>query len=104
MTELFRFESQKDPIGLITEVHGPVAVIACSRLPPLRQALCACIDGETYLFEVHQHLDEQHVRAITLHRTSGLWRGMTIYDLGGPLKVPVSPECCLLYTSPSPRD
>jgi F-type H+-transporting ATPase subunit beta len=93
MNELFHFENARQPIGLIAEAHGPVVVIACSRLPPLRQALCACIDGETYLFEVHQHLDEQHVRAITLHSTSGLWRGMTIYDLGGPLKIPVSPEC-----------
>jgi F-type H+-transporting ATPase subunit beta len=93
MNELFRFESAREPIGLIAEVHGPVVVIACRRLPPLRQALCACFDGETFLFEVHQHLDEQHVRAITLHRTTGLWRGMAIYDLEGPLKVPVSPDC-----------
>ncbi len=93
MTEYFRYEGSKQPIGVIVEVHGPVVVIACKRLPPLRQALCACMDGETYLFEVHQHLDGQHIRAITLHRTSGLWRGMTIYDLGGPLKIPVSPEC-----------
>jgi F-type H+-transporting ATPase subunit beta len=83
----------EDPIGLIAELHGPVAVIRCRRLPPLRQALCARLDGETYLFEVHQHLDPQHVRAITLHRTAGLWRGMPVYDLGGPLRVPVTPEC-----------
>ena len=83
----------QDPIGLISEAHGPVVVISCRRLPPLRQALCAHVDGETYLFEVHQHLDPQHVRAITLHRTAGLWRGMPIYDLGGPLQVPVSADC-----------
>lgn len=28
-----------EPLGTITEVHGPVAVIACERLPPLREAL-----------------------------------------------------------------
>jgi F-type H+-transporting ATPase subunit beta len=82
-----------EPIGLICEVHGPVVVIACRRLPPLRQALLARLDGDTYLFEVHQHLDPQHVRAITLHRTAGLSRGMPVYDLGGPLHVPVSPAC-----------
>jgi F-type H+-transporting ATPase subunit beta len=82
-----------EPIGVIAEVHGPVVVIACHRLPALRQALCARLDHETYLFEVHQHLDERHVRAITLHRTSGLRRGMPIYDLGAPLKVPVSADC-----------
>lgn len=83
----------REPMGMIVEVHGPVVVIACRRLPPLRQALGARIDSENYLFEVHQHLDERHVRAITLHRTSGLWRGMPIFDLGAPLKVPVTPDC-----------
>ncbi len=86
-------KTAKEPIGIIAETHGPVAVILCRRLPPLRQALCARLDGELWLFEVHQHLDPQRVRAITLHRTAGLWRGMPIYDLGGPLKIPVSPDC-----------
>jgi len=44
------------------------------------------------MFEVHQHLDEHHVRAIALHSTSGLSRGMPVYDTGAPLHVPVSPE------------
>ncbi|MEZ5530099.1 MAG: F0F1 ATP synthase subunit beta [Porticoccaceae bacterium] len=81
------------PIGAIVEVHGPVVVIACDTLPPLHQALCAHINGETYLFEVHQHLDERHVRAITLHRSNGLYRGMTVFDTGAPLHVPVEPGC-----------
>jgi F-type H+-transporting ATPase subunit beta len=45
------------------------------------------------MFEVYQHLDEQHVRAITLHRTAGLQRGMSVFDTGAPLQVPVSPDC-----------
>ena len=77
------------PIGTITEVHGPVVVIACRPLPILRQALSARLNNETYLFEVHQHLDEQRVRAITLHRSAGLRRGMPVYDTGAPLHVPV---------------
>jgi len=81
------------PVGAITEVHGPVVVIACNRLPPLRQALCADLNHETYLFEVHQHLDERHVRAITLHRSAGLHRGMAVYDTGAPLHIPVAPGC-----------
>jgi F-type H+-transporting ATPase subunit beta len=62
--------TEQSPIGTIAEVHGPVVVIRCRQLPPLRRALCTAIDHETYQFEVHQHLDERHVRAITLHRTS----------------------------------
>ncbi|WP_425434257.1 F0F1 ATP synthase subunit beta [Marinobacter zhejiangensis] len=81
------------PIGTLTEIHGPVAIISCNRLPPLHQALCAYLDHERYLFEVHQHLDDHRIRAITLHRSSGLSRGMTIYDTGTPLQVPVAPNC-----------
>jgi F-type H+/Na+-transporting ATPase subunit beta len=88
-------ENEKCPpqIGVIAEVHGPVAVVACDTLPPLHQALCADLQNETYLFEVHQHLDERHVRAITLHRSAGLHRGMPVHDTGAPLHVPVSPDC-----------
>jgi F-type H+-transporting ATPase subunit beta len=81
------------PIGVITEVHGPVVVIYCEQLPPLRQALTARLDHETYLFEVHQHLDERHIRAITLHRSSGLFRNLPVFDTGAPLHVPVSSAC-----------
>ncbi len=80
-------------IGQITEVHGPVVVIRCHPLPPLRRALAARRDGEHYLFEVHQHLDDTHVRAIALHYTSGLRRGTPVFDTGAPLHVPVSPDC-----------
>jgi F-type H+-transporting ATPase subunit beta len=85
--------SEQDPIGTIAEVHGPVVVIRCERLPPMRQALCARLDGETIQFEVHQHLDQSHVRAITLHRTAGLQRGMPIFDTGAPLHIPVAENC-----------
>jgi F-type H+-transporting ATPase subunit beta len=81
------------PIGVIAEVHGPVVVILCSQLPTLRRALYTRLNHETYLFEVHQHLDEQRIRAITLHRCAGLRRGMPVYDTGAPLHVPVSPTC-----------
>ena len=80
-------------VGLITQVHGPVVVIACDELPPLQRALSARLDHERYLFEVHQHLDEGHLRAITLHRSTGLYRGMPVYDTGAPLHVPVAPDC-----------
>jgi len=81
------------PIGTIAEVHGPVVDIACHPLPPLNQALSARLNHDVYIFEVHRHLDEHHVRAITLHGTSGLKRGMPVFDTGGPLAVPVVPDC-----------
>lgn len=82
-----------DPIGVITEVHGPVVIVDCHQLPMLRQALRVDLDRETCLFEVHQHLDLRRVRAITLHRSAGLRRGLPVYDTGAPLHVPVTPAC-----------
>ena len=80
-------------IGTISEVHGPVVDIICDLLPPLHQALFTHIGHDVYTFEAHQHLDERRVRAITLYRTAGLTRGMSVYDTGATLQVPVSPEC-----------
>lgn len=90
---LARLKQSKVQIGTICEVHGPVVDIICDYLPPLHQALYASIDHEAYMFETHQHLDEKRVRAITLNRTSGLQRGMPVYDTGAALQVPVSPQC-----------
>jgi F-type H+-transporting ATPase subunit beta len=80
-------------IGHIDEVHGPVVVVTCHRLPPLREALVARVGDETYWLEVHQHLDRERVRAVTLHRTAGLTRGLPLYDTGAPVHVPVGPDC-----------
>src|SRR3974390_729696 len=80
-------------VGVIARAQGPVVDIACKRLPPLYRALYSHIDDETFKFEVHQHLDETHVRAITLHRTAGLYRGLKVFDTGSALRVPVTNEC-----------
>ena len=88
-----RRQDEETPIGVISEIHGPVAVVTCDRLPPLRQALRASVGDDTCLFEVHQHLDKHRIRAITLHRSAGLHRGMEVYDLGTPLHIPVTPDC-----------
>ncbi|SET37456.1 F-type H+-transporting ATPase subunit beta [Nitrosomonas marina] len=86
-------EDSRTPIGHIEEVHGPVVDIVCERLPPLHQALFCSLDHQHYLFEVYRHLDAQRARAIALHSTSGLKRGMTVFDSGGPLRVPVTQDC-----------
>lgn len=89
--EVDRRSVRGQEIGTIVEVLGPVAVIRCDPLPPLQQALVTR-NGETgYTFEVYQHLDKEHLRAITLEHPGGLRRGMTVFATGGPLRVPVSP-------------
>jgi F-type H+-transporting ATPase subunit beta len=80
-------------VGVIAQVRGPVVDVACSALPPLHRALISRLDHETYTFEVHQHLDETHVRAITLHRIAGLRRGIPVFDTGASLQAPVSLGC-----------
>ena len=75
-----------DPIGRICAVNGDVVDVACSPLPPIRRALRT--DSGTVL-EVHQHLDRESVRAISLHSAAGLRRGMPVYDSGSTLCVPV---------------
>jgi len=80
-------------IGTIVDVHGPVVDIACDTLPALHRALYTFLNDERFIFEVHRHVDERHVRAITLHRTGGLYRGMPVYDSGAPVHVPVSEDC-----------
>jgi F-type H+-transporting ATPase subunit beta len=85
--------ADKPTVGTITQVKGPVVVIRCESLPPLRRALFTPLDGGHCFFEVHQHLDRHRIRAITLHRSSGLYRGMPVYDTGAPLHVPVAAQC-----------
>lgn len=85
--------SPTPPVGVIEQVHGPVVDLICRTLPPLHQAVYAALNHERYVFEVHQHVDESHARAITLHRTSGLRRGLPVYDTGFPVRVPASPAC-----------
>ncbi|TAJ94410.1 MAG: F0F1 ATP synthase subunit beta [Gammaproteobacteria bacterium] len=85
-------EIKPNIVGAIAEVQGPVVTIACERLPPLRQALTTVLNGDRYYFEVHQHLDQRHIRAICLNHTGGLYRGLPVIDTGAPLQVPVSPE------------
>ncbi|MEI8599135.1 hypothetical protein P4S64_20510 [Vibrio sp. M60_M31a] len=69
-----------------------VTVIACDTLPPLHQALCANVDNETYLFEVHQHLDKRHIRAIILHKPPRCIVGSP-FMIPASLHVPVTPDC-----------
>ena len=86
-------ETNDASMGHIIEVHGPVVVIECQELPPLRQALYAYVNGESIQFEVHQHMGITRLRAVTMHRTSGIKRGQLVYDSGAPLHVPVGLDC-----------
>lgn len=77
------------PIGEIIEIHGPVVLIRCALLPPLKRALFVICRQQRFTMEVHRHVSPETLQAITLHTTDGLHRGMPVYDSTDSLCVPV---------------
>ncbi len=84
--------------GKITQVIGPVVDIDFSggKLPSILNAVKiprTNIEGvkEDLICEVQQHLGEERVRTVAMDSTDGLVRGMTAFDLGSPIMVPVGP-------------
>jgi len=87
-------------IGKIVQVIGPVVDLAFEegQLPNIMNAIAitnpTINDQEDNLIvEVAQHLGDNVVRCIAMDITDGLVRGMKAKDLGGPITVPVGPEC-----------
>lgn len=87
-------------IGKIVQVIGPVVDLAFEegQLPNIMNAIAITnptIDDrpENLIVEVAQHLGDNVVRCIAMDITDGLVRGMKAKDLGGPISVPVGPEC-----------
>ena len=86
--------------GRLVQVIGPVVDVAFDegQLPNILNAIAisnpTISDIEDNLIvEVAQHLGDNVVRCIAMDITDGLVRGMKAKDLGGPISVPVGPEC-----------
>ncbi|OIP89531.1 MAG: F0F1 ATP synthase subunit beta [Syntrophobacterales bacterium CG_4_8_14_3_um_filter_58_8] len=86
--------------GKLVQVIGPVVDVAFDegQLPNIMNAIAisnpTISDVEDNLIvEVAQHLGDNVVRCIAMDITDGLVRGMKAKDLGGPISVPVGPEC-----------
>jgi F-type H+-transporting ATPase subunit beta len=86
--------------GKVVQVIGPVVDIefADGKLPKVLNALKLTNPGisnakDNLTLEVAQHLGENTVRAIAMDTTDGLVRGMEVRDSGGPIAMPVGPEC-----------
>ena len=87
-------------IGRLVQVIGPVVDVAFEegKLPSIMNAIAitnpTINDVEDNLIvEVAQHLGDNVVRCIAMDITDGLVRGMKAKDMGGPITVPVGPEC-----------
>nr|Q9TJR9.1 RecName: Full=ATP synthase subunit beta, plastid; AltName: Full=ATP synthase F1 sector subunit beta; AltName: Full=F-ATPase subunit beta [Prototheca wickerhamii]AHK09998.1 ATP synthase CF1 beta subunit [Prototheca wickerhamii]CAB53102.1 ATP synthase CF1 beta chain [Prototheca wickerhamii] len=82
--------------GTITRIIGPVLDITFTgnKMPKIYHAL-SIIDKNSegldifIVCEVQQLLGDHCVRAISMNATDGLKRGMTVFDTGDVLKVPV---------------
>ncbi len=86
--------------GKVLQVIGPVVDVefADGKLPKILSALKLSNPGisstkDNLTLEVAQHLGENTVRAIAMDTTDGLVRGMPVRDTGGPIAMPVGPEC-----------
>ena len=84
--------------GKIVQVIGPVVDIDFSggKLPAIFNAVKIPrknIEGieDELVCEVQQHLGEERVRTVAMDSTDGLVRGMTAFDTGDSIRVPVGP-------------
>jgi len=86
--------------GKVIEIVGPVVDIEFKKgeLPAIYNAIEIVSDGFEVknpikiITEVQFHLGENRVRTVSMHPTDGLVRGMTAYDQGEPISVPVGKE------------
>ena len=86
--------------GRLVQVIGPVVDVAFDegQLPNIMNAIAISNPTigdveDNLIVEVAQHLGDNVVRCIAMDITDGLVRGMKAKDLGGPISVPVGPEC-----------
>jgi len=86
--------------GQISQVIGPVVDVDFppGQLPALLSALKVTNPSineahDNLTLEVAQHLGEGSVRTIAMDSTEGLVRGMKVKSTGGPISMPVGPEC-----------
>ena len=83
--------------GTVKQIIGPVVDVSFEgdALPDLLEAVRIADEerGIDVTAEVAQHLGEDSVRCVAMSPTEGLVRGMAAVSQGGPITVPVGPEC-----------
>ena len=82
--------------GKIAQVIGPVVDVAfenTDKLPAIYEALEVINDhGIKIVLECQQHMGEDTVRTVAMDSTDGLYRGMEVVSLGGPITMPAGQE------------
>lgn len=81
--------------GRIMQIIGPVLDVEFppGKLPNIFNAIeVTKEDGDRIVAEVAQHLGENTIRAVSMHSTDGLFRGMEAVDTGQAISTPVGRE------------
>lgn len=78
--------------GFISQIIGPVVEIQflTGKLPRIYDAIFIYSDEKSRIvLETQQILGNNKIRAISMHSTDGLKRGIPVFNTGAPIKVPV---------------
>jgi len=81
--------------GKIIQIIGPVVDVEFpeeTSLPAIYNALKVAGPNGQVILEVVKHLDATKVKAISMHSTDGLQRGIEVEDMEEQITVPVGPE------------
>jgi F-type H+/Na+-transporting ATPase subunit beta len=85
--------------GKVVSIIGPVVDIEFEggHLPEIYNAIRVASDSGAgaaidVILEVQQHLGENRVRTVAMEPTDGMQRGMSAFDLGAGISVPVGPQ------------
>ena len=84
-------------IGYISQVIGPVIDVSYENaghaIPKIFDALkITRPDGKILVVEAQQHIGEDTVRCVAMDSTDGIFRGMEVESLGGPISMPVGDQ------------
>ncbi|GAB4323326.1 MAG: F0F1 ATP synthase subunit beta [Candidatus Sumerlaeia bacterium] len=83
--------------GRIVQIIGPTMDVEfpSDKLPNIYNAVEVKNqqDGSIIVGEVAQHIGNNVVRCVSMHRTDGLVRGQEVIDTGAPVSVPVGEAC-----------
>ena len=78
--------------GRVVQITGAVVDVEFEGgLPDILNAVETKNGEQRLVLEVAQHLGENTVRTIAMDATEGLQRGAVVFDMGGPITVPVGP-------------
>ncbi len=82
--------------GKIKQIIGPVVDVYFegeNQLPEIFNSLeITRPNGQTLILEAQQHLGEDSVRCVAMDSTDGLVRGMSVRDMGAPIRMPVGDQ------------